>query len=86
MSKSRGSTQRTHAHRMLLEILVEMRSEAGLSQRGLAERLRLPRSYVSKIEKAERRIDPVECTRWAKACGITPLAFFRRFVKRLPSY
>jgi len=84
MAKSRGSTQRTRAHSALLDILIEVRGKAGLSQRALAERLKLPRSYVSKIEKAERRVDPVECVTWALACDVQPLAFFRLFVKRLP--
>ena len=84
MAKSRGSTQRTRAHRALLDILIEVRGKAGLSQRALAERLKLPRSYVSKIEGGERRIDPVECVAWARACEMQPLALFRGFVKRLP--
>ncbi len=84
MAKSRGSTQRTRGHRALLDILIEVRGKAGLSQRSLAERLKLPRSYVSKIEGGERRIDPVECVAWARACEVQPLAFFRDFVKRLP--
>ena len=85
MQKSRGSTQRSRGQRALLEILVGVRKEAGLTQRGLAARLRLPRSYVSKIERSERRIDAVECVRWARACKALPLEFFRRFLERFPA-
>jgi transcriptional regulator with XRE-family HTH domain len=61
-----------------LAVLVEVRREAGFTQRDLAARLKLPQSYVSKIETAERRIDPVECREWARACGITPKAFWAK--------
>ena len=77
------TTLRSRGHRVLIEVLVEMRKEAGLTQRGLAERLRRPKSYVSKIEVGERDINPVECVDWARGCGATPLALFRRFTRRL---
>ena len=83
MPKYWGSTRRTRAHRALLETLIEVRVGAGLSQRDLAERLELPRSYVSKIETGERRVDPVECVAWAEACGAKPLGFFRRLLQAL---
>lgn len=66
----------------LLNVLIAVRHEAGLTQRELAERLGRPRSYVSKIETAERRVDPVECEEWAKACGKNPLELFARFLRR----
>lgn len=66
-----------------MAVLVEVRHTAGLTQRQLAERLELPRSHVSKIESGERRIDPVECADWARACGMTPREFFSRFAKAL---
>ena len=76
-------TLRSRGHRVLLAVLVDVRREAGLTQRGLAGRLRLPQSYVSKIETGERRIDPVECAAWAKACNVEPGEFFGRFVASL---
>ncbi len=76
-------TLRSRGHRVLLAVLVDVRREAGLTQRGLAARLKLPQSYVSKIETGERRIDPVECAAWARACGVDPADFFARFVASL---
>jgi transcriptional regulator with XRE-family HTH domain len=76
-------TLRSRGHRVLLAVLVDVRREAGLTQRGLAARLKLPQSYISKIETGERRIDPVECAGWARACGVDPAEFFRRFVADL---
>jgi transcriptional regulator with XRE-family HTH domain len=81
--RHRLKTLRSRGHRVLLAVLVESRREAGLTQRDLAGRLKLPQSYVSKIETGERRIDPVECATWARACKVEPGEFFNRFVAAL---
>lgn len=40
--------------------LKDARLEAGLSQQDVADMLRKPQSYVSKIESGERRLDVAE--------------------------
>ena len=50
-------------------VLILARQERGISQRELAERLGKPRSFVSKIEGRERRIDIVEFVAFAEALG-----------------
>ena len=52
--------------------LVEIRQNAGLSQRDLAERLGRERSFVSRIELGERRLDVVEFYWVCVACGVDP--------------
>ena len=52
--------------------LVEMRKAAGLTQRELAERLGRERSFVSRIELGERRLDVVEFFWVSRACGQEP--------------
>jgi transcriptional regulator with XRE-family HTH domain len=52
--------------------LIEIRKSAGLSQRDLAERLGKPRSFVSKLESRERRLDVVEFLAYSKALGVDP--------------
>ena len=44
----------------MLARLVEARRAAGLNQVELAEKLGRPQSFVSKIEKGDRRIDVLE--------------------------
>src|SRR5262249_54365958 len=73
-------TLRSRGHRVLLAVLAEVRQEPGPTLRALATRLKMPHSYPSKVETGERRIDPVECMAWAKACGLDPVDFFTRFV------
>jgi transcriptional regulator with XRE-family HTH domain len=56
-----------------IRVLVAARRNQGLSQRELARRLGKPRSFVSKIESRERRLDIVEFILLAREMGIHPL-------------
>jgi transcriptional regulator with XRE-family HTH domain len=49
--------------------LHKIRTDAGLSQRDLAARLKVPHSWVAKVENGERRIDLVEFCWFVGACG-----------------
>jgi transcriptional regulator with XRE-family HTH domain len=53
-------------YRAMVEKLKLARREAGLNQAEVAEKLGKPQSYVSKVERAERRIDPPELARFAE--------------------
>lgn len=46
-----------------------MRTEAGLTQRELAERLGREQSFVGRIETRQRRVDLVEFCWIARCCG-----------------
>lgn len=46
-----------------------LREDAGLSQRDLAARLKVPHSWVAKVETGERRIDLIEFHHFVAACG-----------------
>lgn len=56
-------------------LLVKARQESGLTQVEVAERLEKPQSFVSKIERGERRLDFPEFIRLADALGIDTEAF-----------
>lgn len=49
--------------------LLRIRTAAGLSQRELAARLKVPHSWVAKVENGERRIDLVEFCWFVTSCG-----------------
>jgi len=59
----------------MVERLKLARQEAGLKQEEVAARLGKPQSYVSKVERAERRIDPPELARFAEVYG-RPVGWF----------
>jgi transcriptional regulator with XRE-family HTH domain len=59
-------------------LLIDLRKKAGLTQSELAVKLSKPQSFVSKMERGERRIDVVELGDVAKALGIDPIEIMRR--------
>lgn len=65
-------------YKKLCRMLLELRTEADLTQRALAERMKIPHSMVFKIEHGERRIDPVEFAQWCRACGADPSDIIKR--------
>ena len=64
--------------------IISARKAAGLSQRDVAERLGKPRSFVSKIENRERRVDIVEFIALAKAVGVDPQELLTAVIAALP--
>jgi len=62
--------------------LLGARASAGLSQRDLATRLKVPHSWVAKVEAGERRIDLVEFCWFVTACGMDPIAISERLLKQ----
>jgi transcriptional regulator with XRE-family HTH domain len=67
------------AHQRFRQLLIEARKSAGITQAELSSRLKRPQSFVSKYERGERRLDVVEFGEVAKALGIDPIKFLRRF-------
>jgi transcriptional regulator with XRE-family HTH domain len=53
-------------YRNVIERLKKARFEANLYQEVVASKLKKPQSYISKIERGERRIDIVELQRIAR--------------------
>jgi transcriptional regulator with XRE-family HTH domain len=60
------------ANAALVAALIEARKDAGLTQVQLAEGLSKPQSYVSKIERGERRVEVVEFIALARALQVEP--------------
>ena len=61
--------------------LVRARKRAGLTQVQLARRLSRPQSFVSKIERGERRVDLIEFHELAQAIGFDPVTFLKDLYK-----
>lgn len=74
----------TDAYAVLLDVLVDARKRAGLTQVELSERLGKPQPFISKVERGVRRIDVIEFYAIARALRLEPLTLFARLSKRLP--
>ena len=76
----------THSepYKLLLEVLVEARTRAGLTQTELAARLGRPQPFISFVERGERRVDVIEFYAIMKALDADPQAAFRDLIAKLP--
>ena len=70
----------TKEYRALRAELRAVREKARLSQRDLAAKLRVPHSWVAKVEAGERRIDVVELAWFFSACGADSAAVISALV------
>ncbi len=69
-------------YQTLLTLLRDLRERAGVTQLALAESLGNTQTFISKVERGERRIDVVEFIEICNALGMDPVVAFREFLKR----
>ena len=74
----------SESYGVLLRVLIDARQKAGLRQTELADRLGKPQSFVSKIERGERRLDLVEFLIVARAIGADETALISMVAKSIP--
>ena len=65
-------------YRQFLDLLIQARKEADLTQVEVALRLDRPQSFVSKYENGERRLDVVEFLDVAKAIDFDAVKLMRK--------
>lgn len=77
----------THSepYKLLLEMLVEARTRAGVTQVELAARLGRPQPFISFVERGERRVDVIEFYAIMRALGTDPEVAFRELISKLPN-
>jgi transcriptional regulator with XRE-family HTH domain len=74
-------TLRSRGHQTLIQILIEAREKAGMTQRDLAARIKRPHSFVGRMEGGERRVDVIEFIEIAKVLGADPKELFGKLVE-----
>jgi len=72
------------AQEQLQSLLRQIRTEAGLTQTDVAQRLGQPQSFVSKYESGVRRLDILELREVCAVIGVTLADFVRRLDQALP--
>lgn len=70
-------------YQIFREMLANARSEKGLLQTTLAERMGRPQSFVSKYERGDRRLDMPEFLEVAEALGIDVESFIQLYRTKL---
>jgi len=72
------------SYAIAIQAVVDVRKSQGLSQRDVAARMGKPRSFISKIENRERRLDIVEFVALARALGLDPVGLFQAVIGGMP--
>ena len=73
----------TREYALLLRLLKSSREKAGMTQVELGERLRAAQTFISKVERGERRLDLVELRDFCQAIGLSLSEFVTRFEREL---
>jgi len=73
----------TDEYAAVLALLRETRRAAGLTQIDLAERLGLSQSFVSKVERGDRRLDVIQLRTICRILDTTLVAFVQRLEGQL---
>ncbi len=68
---------------VLLHRLRALRTAAGLTQVALSAALQRPQSYVSDVERGERRVDLLQLRELCNACGQSLTEFVDEFEQEL---
>jgi transcriptional regulator with XRE-family HTH domain len=73
----------TSEYNFVLERFVSARKAADLTQNQLAQKLGKPQSFVSKVERHERRLDVVEFVTMCTALDLAPQDILAELEARL---
>ncbi|MBD8546061.1 helix-turn-helix transcriptional regulator [Sphingomonas sp. CFBP 8760] len=68
----------TDAHRVMVAIMAQTRRDVGLHQAELAQLIGKDQSFISNIERGQRRVDIIEFIAITRAMGVDPVDIFRR--------
>ena len=65
----KGKTIHSKEYPVFLQLLVETRQEADLTQVKLAQKVGLSQPYVSAVERGVLRLDTLQLRTWLAGCG-----------------
>ncbi len=79
-----GRSLYSEAQRTLVAAFTKARKRSGLLQADLAGKLGKDQSFISNIERGQRRIDVIELYALARAMEIDPVDLYRELTSELP--
>ena len=68
-------------YKLVGAVIASARERAKVTQASLARRLGKPQSFISNLERGQRRIDVVELVKLAEAIGADPKRLFSDLVR-----
>ena len=69
----------------MVDQLVALRHEAGLTQRDVADRLGVVQAYVWKVEKYQQRLDPLQLVEFLRAIDADERKFVIEMLSLFPA-
>ncbi|MDN5872971.1 MAG: helix-turn-helix domain-containing protein [Sinobacteraceae bacterium] len=69
-------------YQLLIRLIKKNRQQLGVTQVELAARLGNTQTFVSKMERGERRLDIIEFIESCEALGIAPCELLRQFLEQ----
>ena len=73
----------TKGYAVFLELLIEVRHRAGITQAQLGQQLPFEQPAISKIERGERRVDVIELKMICDQLGVSLQDFIAELAERL---
>lgn len=73
------------AHAQLIEILMAARRRSGLTQAEVAAKVSKDQTFISLIERSQRRVDVLEFIALARAMGEDPQRLFAEVIATIPT-
>lgn len=79
----KGKSIHSKEYPVFLQLLVEARQEADLTQAKLAQKIGLSQPYVSAVERGVLRLDTLQLRTWLAGCGSDLGTFGAELERRL---
>jgi transcriptional regulator with XRE-family HTH domain len=70
-----------HDYQLFISALRDARDRAGVTQQELANRIDNTQTFISKVERGERRLDFVETIEICEALSISPSTFLNHYLE-----
>ncbi|TCV92129.1 helix-turn-helix protein [Luteibacter rhizovicinus] len=70
-----------HDYQLFIAALREARLAADVTQSELADRIGNTQTFVSKVERGERRLDLVETVEICEALSVNPITFLETYLE-----
>ena len=70
-------------HRHMVDVLIQARRDSGLTQAELAARVGKDQTFISIVERGQRRVDVIEFIQLSKALDRDPVALMKAICTRI---